>query len=202
MCELKSEGFFTMADKQKALDTALVQIEKQYGKGAIMRLGQNNGMNVASIPTGSISLDVATGIGGLPRGRIIEIYGPESSGKTTLALHVIAQAQKAGGEAAFIDAEHALDPIYAENLGVDVDSLLVSQPDTGEQALDITDALVRSGAIDVDLFQKIVAGAVIDSRVEAWMMARLGAGIDHPLLMTHPEGEYLKGLYLLSRGRV
>ena len=147
MCELKSEGFFTMADKQKALDTALAQIEKQYGKGAIMRLGQNNGMNVASIPTGSISLDVATGIGGLPRGRIIEIYGPESSGKTTLALHVIAQAQKAGGEAAFIDAEHALDPIYAENLGVDVDSLLVSQPDNGEQALEITEALVRSGAI-------------------------------------------------------
>ncbi len=138
-----------MADKQKALETALAQIEKQYGKGAIMRLGQNNGMNVASIPTGSISLDVATGIGGLPRGRIIEIYGPESSGKTTLALHVVAQAQKAGGEAAFIDAEHALDPIYAENLGVDVDSLLVSQPDNGEQALEITEALVRSGAIDV-----------------------------------------------------
>lgn len=157
MCELKSEGFFTMADKQKALDTALAQIEKQYGKGAIMRLGQNNGMNVASIPTGSISLDVATGIGGLPRGRIIEIYGPESSGKTTLALHVIAQAQKAGGEAAFIDAEHALDPIYAENLGVDVDSLLVSQPDNGEQALEITEALVRSGAIDVAVVDSVAA---------------------------------------------
>ena len=148
MCELKSEGFFTMADKQKALDTALAQIEKQYGKGAIMRLGQNNGMNVASIPTGSISLDVATGIGGLPRGRIIEIYGPESSGKTTLALHVIAQAQKAGGEAAFIDAE---------NLGVDVDSLLVSQPDNGEQALEITEALVRSGAIDVAVVDSVAA---------------------------------------------
>ena len=157
MCELQSEGFFTMADKQKALDTALAQIEKQYGKGAIMRLGQNNGMNVASIPTGSISLDVATGIGGLPRGRIIEIYGPESSGKTTLALHVIAQAQKAGGEAAFIDAEHALDPIYAENLGVDVDSLLVSQPDNGEQALEITEALVRSGAIDVVVVDSVAA---------------------------------------------
>lgn len=122
-----------------------------------MRLGQNNGMNVASIPTGSISLDVATGIGGLPRGRIIEIYGPESSGKTTLALHVIAQAQKAGGEAAFIDAEHALDPIYAENLGVDVDSLLVSQPDNGEQALEITEALVRSGAIDVAVVDSVAA---------------------------------------------
>lgn len=146
-----------MADKQKALETALAQIEKQYGKGAIMRLGQNNGMNVASIPTGSISLDVATGIGGLPRGRIIEIYGPESSGKTTLALHVVAQAQKAGGEAAFIDAEHALDPIYAENLGVDVDSLLVSQPDNGEQALEITEALVRSGAIDVVVVDSVAA---------------------------------------------
>ena len=146
-----------MADKQKALDTALAQIEKQYGKGAIMRLGQNNGMNVASIPTGSISLDVATGIGGLPRGRIIEIYGPESSGKTTLALHVVAQAQKAGGGAAFIDAEHALDPIYAENLGVDVDSLLVSQPDNGEQALEITEALVRSGAIDVVVVDSVAA---------------------------------------------
>ena len=141
----------------KTMDTALAQIEKQYGKGAIMRLGQNNGMNVASIPTGSISLDVATGIGGLPRGRIIEIYGPESSGKTTLALHVIAQAQKAGGEAAFIDAEHALDPIYAENLGVDVDSLLVSQPDNGEQALEITEALVRSGAIDVAVVDSVAA---------------------------------------------
>ena len=157
MCELKSEGFFTMADKQKALDTALAQIEKQYGKGAIMRLGQNNGMNVASIPTGSISLDVATGIGGLPRGRIIEIYGPESSGKTTLALHVIAQAQKAGGEAAFIDAEHALDPIYAENLGVDVDSLLVSQPDNGEQALEITETMVRSGAVDIVIVDSVAA---------------------------------------------
>lgn len=146
-----------MADKQKALDTALAQIEKQYGKGAIMRLGQNNGMNVASIPTGSISLDVATGIGGLPRGRIIEIYGPESSGKTTLALHVVAQAQKAGGEAAFIDAEHALDPIYAENLGVDVDSLLVSQPDNGEQALEITETMVRSGAVDIVIVDSVAA---------------------------------------------
>ncbi len=123
-----------MADKQKALETALHQIEKAYGKGSIMRLGEGSGLNVESIPTGSISLDAATGIGGLPRGRIVEIYGPESSGKTTLALHVVAQAQKANGEAAFIDAEHALDPAYAAKLGVDVDSLLVSQPDNGEQA--------------------------------------------------------------------
>lgn len=157
MCELKSEGFFTMADKQKALDTALAQIEKQYGKGAIMRLGQNNGMNVASIPTGSISLDVATGIGGLPRGRIIEIYGPESSGKTTLALHAVAEAQKMGGEAAFIDVEHALDPVYAKALGVDVDALLVSQPDTGEQALEIAEALIRSGAIDMVVVDSVAA---------------------------------------------
>ena len=189
-------------DKKKALETALHQIEKNYGKGAVMRLGDRPEMNVDAIPTGSLALDAALGIGGLPRGRIVEIYGPESSGKTTLALHVLAEAQKRGGEVAFVDAEHALDPVYAAAIGVDIDSMLVSQPDTGEQALDITDALVRSGAIDVDLFQKIVAGAVIDSRVEAWMMARLGAGIDHPLLMTHPEGEYLKGLYLLSRGRV
>ena len=157
MCELKSEGFFTMADKQKALDTALAQIEKQYGKGAIMRLGQNNGMNVASIPTGSISLDVATGIGGLPRGRIIEVYGPESSGKTTLALHVLAEAQKLGGEVAFIDVEHALDPTYARALGVDIDSLLVSQPDTGEQAMEICEALVRSGAIDAIVVDSVAA---------------------------------------------
>lgn len=146
-----------MADKKKALDTALAQIEKQFGKGAIMRLGQNFGMNVAAISTGSISLDIATGIGGLPRGRIVEIYGPESSGKTTLALHVVAEAQKAGGEAAFIDAEHALDPVYAANLGVDVDSLLVSQPDNGEQALEITEALARSGALDVIVVDSVAA---------------------------------------------
>lgn len=146
-----------MADKKKALETALAQIEKAYGKGTIMRLGENTGMNIESISTGSITLDAATGIGGLPRGRIIEIYGPESSGKTTLALTVIAQAQKLGGDAAFIDAEHALDPGYAENLGVDVDSLLVSQPDNGEQALEIAEALVRSGALDVVVIDSVAA---------------------------------------------
>lgn len=146
-----------MADKQKALETALLQIEKQYGKGAVMRLGQSTTANIEAISTGSISLDAATGIGGLPKGRIIEIYGPESSGKTTLALHVVAEAQKAGGEAAFIDAEHALDAVYARNLGVDIDSLLVSQPDSGEQALEITEALVRSGAIDVIVVDSVAA---------------------------------------------
>ena len=144
-------------DKRKALDTALAQIEKQYGKGAIMRLGSNSTLNVEAIPTGSVSLDFATGIGGLPRGRIIEIYGPESSGKTTLALHCIAEAQKMGGEAAFIDAEHALDPVYAANLGVDVDSLLVSQPDNGEDALSITEALARSGALDIIVVDSVAA---------------------------------------------
>ena len=129
-----------MADKQKALETALAQIEKQFGKGAVMKLGQATTMNVEAIPTGSIALDIALGIGGLPRGRIVEIYGPESSGKTTVALHAVAEAQKMGGEAAFIDVEHALDPVYAKALGVDIDSLLVSQPDTGEQALEITEA--------------------------------------------------------------
>ena len=137
------------ADKAAALETALAQIEKQFGKGAVMRLGQNQAMNVEAISTGSLSLDLALGIGGLPRGRIVEIYGPESSGKTTLALHCIAEGQKDGGNAAFIDVEHALDPVYARALGVDVDSLLVSQPDTGEQALEIAEALIRSGAIDV-----------------------------------------------------
>ena len=144
-------------DKSKALDTALAQIEKQFGKGAVMRLGQNQAMQVEAISTGSFSLDMALGIGGLPRGRIVEIYGPESSGKTTLALHCIAQGQKSGGYAAFIDVEHALDPIYAQALGVDVDSLLVSQPDTGEQALEITEALVRSGAIDVIVVDSVAA---------------------------------------------
>ena len=146
-----------MADKQKALETAISQIEKNYGKGSIMRLGQNTAMNVEAISTGSVTLDAATGIGGLLRGRIIEIYGPESSGKTTLALHVVAEAQRMGGEAAFIDAEHALDPIYAANLGVDVDALLVSQPDNGEQALEITEALTRSGAIDVIVVDSVAA---------------------------------------------
>ncbi len=146
-----------IADKNSALETALKQIEKSYGKGAIMRLGQNCGLNVEAISTGSLTLDSATGIGGLPRGRIVEIYGPESSGKTTLALHVVAEAQKAGGEAAFIDAEHALDPVYASHLGVDIDSLLVSQPDNGEQALEITEALVRSGALDVVVVDSVAA---------------------------------------------
>lgn len=144
-------------DKKTALETALAQIEKQFGKGAVMRLGQNEAMQVEAIPTGSLSLDLALGIGGLPRGRIVEIYGPESSGKTTLALHCIAEGQKNGGNAAFIDVEHALDPVYARALGVDVDSLLVSQPDTGEQALEITESLVRSGAIDVIVVDSVAA---------------------------------------------
>ena len=146
-----------MADKQKALETALAQIEKKYGKGAVMRLGESNTMNVEAIPTGSLTLDAATGIGGLPKGRIVEIYGPESSGKTTLALHVVAEAQKMGGEAAFVDAEHALDPVYAAALGVDVDSLLVAQPDNGEQALEITESLARSGAIDIIIVDSVAA---------------------------------------------
>ena len=144
-------------NKKLALETALAQIEKQCGKGSIMRLGENAGMEVKSVPTGSLSLDVALGIGGVPKGRIIEIYGPESSGKTTLALHIIAEVQKQGGEAAFIDAEHALDPIYAKALGVDTDSLLVSQPDYGEQALEITEALVRSGAVEAVVVDSVAA---------------------------------------------
>ncbi|NLA73063.1 MAG: recombinase RecA, partial [Clostridiales bacterium] len=146
-----------MSEKSKALETAILKIEKAHGKGAIMRLGENVNMNIEAISTGSIALDVATGIGGLPRGRIVEIYGPESSGKTTLALHAIAQAQKNGGEAAFIDAEHALDPIYASKLGVDIDSLLVSQPDDGEQALEIAEALTRSGALDIVVIDSVAA---------------------------------------------
>ena len=144
-------------EKAKALETALAQIKKQYGEGAVMRLGQDSALNVEAVPTGSLSLDLALGIGGLPRGRIVEIYGPESSGKTTLALHCIAEGQKMGGNAAFIDVEHALDPVYAGHLGVDVDSLLVSQPDTGEQALEITEALVRSNAIDVIVIDSVAA---------------------------------------------
>ncbi|MBR5306670.1 MAG: recombinase RecA [Oscillospiraceae bacterium] len=145
------------SDKEKALATALANIEKQFGKGAIMRLGENVTMNVDKISTGSLSLDVALGIGGVPRGRVVEIYGPESSGKTTIALHIAAEAQKKGGTAAFIDVEHALDPIYAAALGVDIDSLLVSQPDTGEQAMEICEALVRSGAIDVVVVDSVAA---------------------------------------------
>ena len=145
------------SEQEKALQTALAQIEKQFGKGAVMKLGQNSSLNVEAIPTGSLSLDIALGIGGVPRGRIVEIYGPESSGKTTVALHIVAEAQKMGGEAVFIDVEHALDPVYAQALGVDIDSLLVSQPDTGEQALEICEALVRSGAIDVVVVDSVAA---------------------------------------------
>ncbi len=144
-------------DKQKALETCMAQIERTYGKGSIMRLGENTGIVVEAIPTGSLSLDLALGIGGVPKGRIVEIYGPESSRKTTLALHIVAEAQKRGGEVAFIDAEHALDPGYARALGVDIDSMLISQPDTGEQGLEICEALVRSGAIDVVVVDSVAA---------------------------------------------
>ena len=144
-------------DKKQALDTAIRQIEKNFGKGAVMRLGDRPDLQVDAIPTGSLALDAALGIGGVPKGRIIEIYGPESSGKTTLALHIVAQAQKRGGEVAFVDAEHALDPDYAARIGVDIDSMLVSQPDTGEQALEITDALVRSGAVDAVVVDSVAA---------------------------------------------
>ena len=145
------------ADKKKALETALLQIEKNFGKGTVMRLGDKAEMNVDAIPTGSLTLDLALGVGGLPKGRIIEIYGPESSGKTTLALHVLAETQKQGGEVAFVDAEHALDPEYAAALGVDIDNLLISQPDYGEQALEITDALVRSGAVSAVVVDSVAA---------------------------------------------
>ena len=144
-------------EKRKALEVALSQIEKQFGKGSVMKLGEYQAMNVEAIPTGALGLDIALGIGGVPRGRIIEIFGPESSGKTTLALHIIAEAQKMNGEAAFIDAEHALDPVYAKHLGVDIDNLIVSQPDTGEQALEITESLVRSGALDVIVVDSVAA---------------------------------------------
>ena len=145
------------SEKMRALEAALGQIEKQFGKGSIMKLGDFQAMNVEAIPTGALSLDIALGIGGIPRGRIIEVYGPESSGKTTLALHMIAEAQKLGGEAGFIDAEHALDPVYAKHLGVDIDNLIVSQPDTGEQALEIAEALVRSGALDIIVIDSVAA---------------------------------------------
>lgn len=165
--QIKGE-ILNMSDKQKALETALNQIEKQFGKGAIMKLGQNSSLNVEAISTGSISLDAALGIGGVPKGRIVEIYGPESSGKTTVSLHIVASAQKNGGEAVFIDVEHALDPVYAQALGVDIDSLLVSQPDTGEQALEIAEALVRSGAVDVVVIDS-VAAMVTKSEIEGEM---------------------------------
>ena len=149
----------TKEERLKALQTVIEQVEKTYGPGSLMRLGQNTTMNVDVIPTGSLALDIALGVGGIPKGRIIEIYGPESSGKTTVALQMVAQAQKAGGEAAFIDVEHALDPIYARALGVDIDSLLVSQPDTGEQALEITEALVRSNALSIVVIDSVAAMA-------------------------------------------
>ncbi len=144
-------------ERKKALEVAMAQIEKQFGKGSVMKLGEYKAMEIEAIPTGALGLDIALGIGGVPRGRIIEVYGPESSGKTTLALHIVAEAQKMGGEAAFIDAEHALDPVYAKHLGVNIDELLVSQPDTGEQALEITEALVRSGALDVIVVDSVAA---------------------------------------------
>ena len=153
----KVEKSETMSERKKALETTITQIEKAYGKGSIMKLGENIAMNVSAVSTGSLTLDLALGIGGVPKGRIVEIYGPESSGKTTVALHVIAEVQKLGGEAAFIDAEHALDPVYAKALGVDIDTLLVSQPDSGEQALEITEALVRSGAVDIVVVDSVAA---------------------------------------------
>lgn len=146
-----------VTEKQKALELALSQIEKQFGKGSIMKLGEDSKLNIECISTGSLDLDIALGVGGVPRGRVVEIYGPESSGKTTVALHIVAEAQKAGGAAAFIDAEHALDPVYAKNLGVDIENLIVSQPDTGEQALEIAEALVRSGAVDVIVVDSVAA---------------------------------------------
>ncbi len=154
---VRSGALDVIAEKKKALEVAMSQIEKQFGKGSVMKLGEFKAMEVEAISTGALSLDIALGIGGVPRGRIIEVFGPESSGKTTLALHIIAEAQKTGGEAAFIDAEHALDPVYAKKLGVDIDNLIVSQPDTGEQALEITEALVRSGALDVIVVDSVAA---------------------------------------------
>ena len=145
------------AEREKALDAALGQIEKQFGKGSVMRMGDNLSMNIESIPTGALSLDLALGIGGLPRGRIVEIYGPESSGKSTLAMHAVAEAQRNGGICAYIDAEHAMDPVYARAIGVNVDDLLISQPDTGEQALEIADMLIRSGALDVLVIDSVAA---------------------------------------------
>ncbi len=157
MAEKKNIEINPVKDKKEAIEMALLQIEKSYGKGSVMKLGDRQHLNVESLPTGALSLDIALGIGGLPKGRIIEIYGPESSGKTTVALHVIAEAQKRGGEVAFVDAEHALDPVYAKNLGVKVEDLIVSQPDTGEQALEIAEMLVRSNAIDVVVIDSVAA---------------------------------------------
>lgn len=169
--EKKKEAVVKQVDpeaKKKALDTAIAFLEKEYGQGTVMKLGQQTAMNVESIPTGSLTLDMALGIGGVPKGRVVEVYGPESSGKTTVALSIVAQAQKLGGEAAFIDVEHALDPVYAQKLGVNIDNLLVSQPDTGEQALEIMEALVRSGAIDVIVLDS-VAAMVTKAEIEGEM---------------------------------
>ena len=166
----KKEGVVSPEEKKKALETAISQIKKQHGAGAIIKMGETNTMDVKTISTGSLTLDMALGVGGLPRGRIIEIYGPESSGKTTVALHCVAEAQKAGGDAAFIDAEHALDPVYAKALGVNIDDMLVSQPDSGEQALEITEALVRSGAIDIIVIDS-VAALVPEAEIEGEMGA-------------------------------
>ena len=166
----KKEATVSPEEKKKALETAISQIKKQHGAGAILKMGENTNMNVSAISSGSLTLDMALGVGGLPRGRIVEIYGPESSGKTTVALHCVAEAQKAGGEAAFIDAEHALDPVYAKALGVNIDNLLVSQPDSGEQALEITEALVRSGAIDIIVIDS-VAALVPEAEIEGEMGA-------------------------------
>ena len=174
-------------DKSRALDAALAQIDRAFGKGSAMKLGQREALEVEVVSTGSLGLDMALGVGGLPRGRVIEIYGPESSGKTTLALHVVAEAQKLGGTAAFVDAEHALDPIYARKLGVDVDNLIVSQPDTGEQALEITDTLVRSGAIDV-LIVDSVAALVPRAEIEGEM------GDSHPGLQARLMSQSLRKL--------
>ena len=145
-------------NKKKALESAIAQIEKQYGKGSVMKLGDNLHLNVESVPTGSLGLDLALGVGGIPKGRVIEIYGPESGGKTTVALHMVAEVQKRGGIAGFIDAEHALDPVYAKNIGVDIDNLYISQPDTGEQALEIAETMVRSTAIDIVIVDSVAAG--------------------------------------------
>ena len=173
----------TSVDKTKALDAALSQIERAFGKGSIMRLGKNQkAVEIETVPTGSLGLDIALGVGGLPRGRVIEIYGPESSGKTTLTLHVIAEAQKKGGICAFVDAEHALDPVYARKLGVNLNDLLISQPDTGEQALEITDTLVRSGAVDV-LVIELGRGADAeggDRRRNGRLAARIAGEADEP----------------------
>ena len=166
----KKESGVSPDERKKALETAISQIKKQHGAGAIIKMGESADMNVSAISSGSLTLDMALGVGGLPRGRIVEIYGPESSGKTTVALHAVAEAQKAGGDAAFIDAEHALDPVYAKALGVNIDSLLVSQPDSGEQALEITEALVRSGAIDIVVIDS-VAALVPEAEIEGEMGA-------------------------------